>query len=123
MKARLRRAMVGLLVFSLLAGTAAAADLTGVWAGEITSSNGGKHELSFNLKQAGGKITGSVSGLPPRGDEQPIVESKIEGDQITLKVTVPTPDGKTNPFVIAGKVSGNQIEGTAGKLAFTVTRK
>jgi hypothetical protein len=112
MNARLRMAMMGLPAFLLLAGMAAAADVTGAWTGKITSSGGDKYDLTFNLKQDGGKVTGSIAGGPPRGEEQSIVEGKIEGERITLKVNTDGPGG-TIPINYTGKVNGNQIEGEA----------
>jgi len=126
MKARLCIAVMGLLPFSMLASMATAADVTDTWAGTITD-RGHKYNFSFILKQNGGKVTGTVSGAPPYGEEQPIVEGKMEGDQITLKINVPGPDGNTVALVYRGKVNGNQIEGMAsgpreGNLPFTVTK-
>ncbi len=126
MKARLRIAVVGLLPFSVLAWMATAADVTGTWAGKI-SDRGNKYNFSFILKQNGGKVTGTVSGAPPHGEEQPIVEGKMQGDQITLKINIPGPDGNTVALVYKGKVNGNQIEGMAsgpgeGNLPFAVTK-
>jgi hypothetical protein len=57
---------------------ATAADVTGTWAGKITD-RGNKHNFSFILKQNGGKVTGTVSGAPPHGEEQPIVGGKMDG--------------------------------------------
>lgn len=126
MKAGLRVAIIGSLMFSMLASRAAAADVTGTWAGKITD-RGNEYTFSFILKQNGGKVTGTVSGAPPRGEEQPIVEGKIEGDQITLKINMLGPDGNTGSLVYEGKVNGNQIEGRAsgpreGNLPFMVTK-
>ena len=127
MKARLRIAVMGLLPFSMFASTAAAAEVTGTWAGKITD-RGTKYNFILILKQDGGKVTGTVSGAPPQGEEQPIVEGKMEGDRITLKINIPGPDGNTVALVYQGKVNGNQIEGMAsgpgeGNLPFTVTKR
>jgi len=126
MKARLRVAMMGLLAFSTFAWTAAAVDVTGTWAGTITD-RGNKYNFRFILKQDGVKVTGTVSGAPPHGEEQPIVEGKIEGDRITLKINMPSPDGHTVALAYEGKVNGNQMEGMAsgpreGNLPFVVTK-
>lgn len=126
MKARLRIAMMGFLAFSTFAWTAAAVDVTGTWAGTITD-RGNRYNFSFILKQDGVKVTGTVSGAPPHGEEQPIVEGKIEGDRITLKINIPRPDGSTVALAYEGKVNGNQMEGMAsgpreGNLPFVVTK-
>ncbi len=108
MKAPLRVAMMGLLAFSTFAWTAAALDVTGTWVETITD-HGNKYNFSFVLRQDGVKVTGTVSGAPPHGEEQPIVEGKIDGDRITLKINMLRPDGKTGGLVYEGKVNGNQI--------------
>lgn len=125
MKARLRVAMMGLLGISMFAW-AATVDVTGTWAGTITD-RGNTYNFLFILKEDGGKVTGTVRGAPPRGEEQPIVEGKIEGDRITLKIRVAGPGGNPVEFVYEGKVSGGQIEGVAsapreGNLPFKVSK-
>ena len=126
MKARLRTAIVGLLAFSTFAWTAAAVNVTGTWAGTITD-RGNRYNFSFILKQNGVRITGTVSGAPPHGEEQPIVEGKIEGDRITLKINIPGPDRNAAALIYRGRVKGNQMEGMAsgpaqGNLPFMVTK-
>ena len=118
--------MIGLLALSMPVWIAAASNVTGTWAGIITD-RGYRYTFGFILKQDGGKVTGTVDGAPPHGEEQPIVEGKIEGDRITLKINIPRPGGNTVALVYEGKVNGNQIEGTAsspgeGSLPFTVIR-
>ncbi len=126
MKARLRVAMMVLLAFSAFASIAAAVDVTGTWAGTITD-RGNTHNFRFILKQDGVKVTGTVSSAPPHGEKQPIVEGKIAGDRITLKINIPGPDGNTVALAYEGKVNGNQMEGMAsglseGNLPFAVTK-
>lgn len=65
----------------------AAADVTGTWVGEMKAPDGsGGFQLSFNLKQDGDKLTGTVSG--GQGDPMPITNGKVEGSKISFTVTV-----------------------------------
>jgi hypothetical protein len=126
-KMRLFVAIIGLLAFLALAWAGTAKDLTGVWAGQITDPSGNNHDLSFNLKSEGDKITGTITGAPPTGADQPITNGKAEGDRVSLEFNVEAPDGTTIKHTLVGKVSGNQMKGSLesamGSLPFTVTKK
>lgn len=126
MRVRLRIALIGLLALSMPAWMAAASNVAGTWAGVITD-RGRQFTFDFILKQDGEKVTGTVNGVPPQGGEQPIVDGKIAGDRITLKINLPGPGGNTAALVYEGKINGDQIEGMAsspgeGNLPFRVTR-
>jgi hypothetical protein len=111
---------------SASSGPTKAGDLTGVWVGHIGDPSGNGHELSFNLKSDGNKLTGGVTGAPPTGAEQPFTSGKIEGDQITLEFNVEF-GGGTIKHAFVGKLSGNQIKGSLesemGSMPFSVTKK
>jgi hypothetical protein len=105
---------------------ATAGDLTGVWVGQIGDPSGNGHELSFNLKSDGNKLTGSVTGAPPTGAEQLFTSGKIEGDQITLEFNVEF-GGSTIKHAFVGNLSGDQIKGSLqsemGSMPFMVRKK
>ena len=53
-----------------------AADVTGVWKGQLTDREGNTHDVSFDLKAAGTNVTGTVVGMPP-GSALAIQNGKI----------------------------------------------
>ena len=69
--------------------------------------NGESREMSMTLQQEGNQVTGSVDG---RQGANPITEGKIEGDELTLKVTRETERG-TFTINYLGKVTGDAIAG------------
>ncbi len=77
------------------------ADVTGKWKATMQGPNGDM-ELTFNFKQAGTEVTGTVEG--PMG-EMPISEGKIEGDNIAFTVA-------TDQFKVVhkGTVSGDEMK-------------
>src|SRR5215475_9250925 len=101
-------AVTALLVFTT---AAFAADLTGKWSGTITDPGGITHELTFDLKSEGNKLTGTVTGGPPNGEKQRIVNGKVDGDQLSFEIKTQGPQGETITLPFSGKVSGNRIAG------------
>jgi hypothetical protein len=117
-----------LLIFALVFYLpVVAADLTGTWTGHITDRGDNNHDITIQLKQDGDKITGTLTGGPPSGAEAPIVDGKIEGDQISFGVKTQGPQGGDIVIAYKGKVTGNQIKGTGEipgmSLPFEVTKK
>jgi hypothetical protein len=111
-----RRSIVlaaGAFGLSLLVWQAYAADdLTGTWTGAITDPVSGKHHIVLRLKSEGAKITGTLTGGPPRGEEQPIHDARLEGDQLSFNVEARGPGGEDVILGYKGTVSGNHIQGT-----------
>lgn len=63
----------------------AAADVTGTWTSTMQSPDGnGSFDLTFNFKQAGSALTGTILG--PQGDPLPISNGKVDGDKISFTV-------------------------------------
>ena len=117
--------MTTLLLTALLgifAWAASAADVTGKWTGQVPGRNGNQ-EVTFNLKQAGSDLSGTVA--TGRG-EQPISEGKVEGDNISFKVSF---EARGNTFTqnYKGTVSGSEIkftrEGGRGPIEFTAKKQ
>jgi len=67
----------------LAAAVALAADVTGKWTGQF-SSPGGDMTITFNFKQTGTKLAGTVEGP---GGELEIQGGKVDGDKITFTVS------------------------------------
>jgi hypothetical protein len=70
----------------LLAATAIAGDLTGKWSGTF-KVDGGDHNVPqlFILKQQGKTLTGS--GGPNAGEQYPIENGRIDGDEARFVLT------------------------------------
>lgn len=61
-----------------------AADVTGTWSAEMKTPDGNSFPLTFNFKQDGDKLTGTVQG--PQGDPIEISNGKVDGDKLTFDV-------------------------------------
>jgi hypothetical protein len=94
------------LLMATLAMTAAAADVSGTWAGSLKGSgpDGQDGGVTLVLKQAGTEITGTAG--PSADHQMPIQKGKIEGDKIALEV--PVGDGL---FKFELVVEGEHIKG------------
>ena len=92
---------VGLL---LLAGFALAANIDGKWAGEIVGQN---MEIAFTFKAEGTKLTGVHI---VNGQETPIEEGKIDGNNISFTVTLNMGEEMKIPH--KGTISGDEIKMT-----------
>jgi hypothetical protein len=103
-------AMRQLIIAALMGAfaiTAFAADVTGKWMGQVEGRRG-PQELTFNLTQSGNSLTGTVT--TPAG-EQPIMDGKVEGDNISFVVTIEA-RGNTFKQEYKGTISGNEIRFT-----------
>jgi hypothetical protein len=101
------------LVLALLtlvfAATAVAADITGKWTAQVPGREGQTREQVFTFKQEGDKLTGSTTGF--QGQEMPISEGKVTGDDVAFKVNMEF-NGNQMTFTYTGKVSGDEIKMT-----------
>jgi hypothetical protein len=90
-----------IIVALLCSWTVSAADLTGIWVGQIPGRNGDMQDVAFKFTQTGTTLGGKLYG-----DYQstPISEGKITGDQVVF-------------VVIAPEQAGNQIN--QARLRFT----
>ena len=104
--------IAGILTLGLFCVTAWATDLTGTWTGQITGPAGEKHDLTLNLKSDGAKVAGTLTGGPPAGEQQTIVNGTLEGDQLKFEVQTQGPGGESLTLTYKGKVSGNKIQGS-----------
>ncbi|PYX73393.1 MAG: hypothetical protein DMG78_09265 [Acidobacteria bacterium] len=73
-------------VVTLLVASATASDLTGKWSGTF-KVDGGDHTVPqlFILKQQGKTLTGS--GGPNAGEQYPIENGRIDGDETRFELT------------------------------------
>jgi hypothetical protein len=74
--------ILAILYFS--ASALSAADLTGIWMGEVTGPKGEKQDMAFQFQAAKGEIKGVLFG-----DEfdLPVQDLKIDGDRVTFSVS------------------------------------
>jgi hypothetical protein len=101
-----RRNFALLAMLFALAGVAAwAADITGTWTGSMANGNG-DFSLTYTFKQDAGMLSGTVTG--PQGDPLPLINCKIDGDQISFAVKVDM-GGNAATFSSKGTVKGDEI--------------
>jgi hypothetical protein len=100
-----RRTLLTCAILVVLTGIAAwAADVTGVWTGNISSPNG-DFALTYTLKQDGQKLTGTMTGPT---DPIEIQEGKVEGDKISFFMQVDM-GGNVVKFTSKGTIKGDEI--------------
>ncbi len=94
------------LLSSLLAITAFAADVTGKWTADVPGRGGDPMKVTMDLKADGDKVTGTITN--PMG-ETAITDGKISGDTVTFSITREM-QGNTVKINYTGKVSGDEIK-------------
>ena len=92
------RRLTSLLLLPLSLG---AADLSGIWVGQIPARNNEMQDIAFQIKQSGTGLTGKLYG---DYRSMPMVEGKVDGDQVSF-------------VILAQEQAGNQINET--RLKFT----
>jgi hypothetical protein len=100
-------AALGLMVVLGLGAPALAADVTGTWKWSV-ERNGQTFATTLKLKQAGEKLTGTITGR--QGNETEIEEGKVVGDTVSFKVTREFGGNKVVQ-AYQGKLSGDTIKG------------
>jgi len=85
-----------------------AADISGIWSGQIVDRNGDAQDFSFRFAQSGDALTGKMYG---DNESTPIAEGKIVGNRITFTVTNEL-NGQVSKFVYTGTINGDEIEVT-----------
>lgn len=98
-----RRVSIGSVLLVIFTATLSfAADVAGAWKSEVKGPNGDSLQLTFNFKQDGAQLTGTVTG--PGGDIE-ISDGKVDGDKISFTVSF---NGTTIQH--DGTISGDQIK-------------
>jgi hypothetical protein len=87
---------------------AAEHNLSGTWKASFTTQNGQTIESTLKLKQDGEKLSGVVIGR--NGNERPLDEITLTGDQLSLKFTRER-NGEKVIVKVAAKVSGDELKG------------
>lgn len=97
---------MSVVVLSFMLATAWGADIAGTWKGEMGGMGGQPMEITFTFEVDGSEFTGTSAAM---GNESPISEGKIDGDDISFVVKV---DMMGNEMTInyKGKVVGEEIK-------------
>jgi hypothetical protein len=99
-------------ILLVVAFAAMAADVTGKWVYEQPGRGGGNPtQVTLNLKASGSTLTGSVVRPGRGGDpmESQISEGKIDGNNISFKITMQMGDNSMTTEY-SGTVSGDEIK-------------
>jgi len=100
-----RRTLLACAILLVLTGIAAwAADVTGVWTGTASGSNG-DFALTYTFKQDGQKLTGTMTGPT---DPIEIQGGKVEGDKISFTLQVDMGNGVVT-FTSKGTIKEDTI--------------
>lgn len=106
----IRSAWVALIFAGSLTVVAAdKPDASGTWKWTVQGRNGAEpREVTLNLKQDGEKLSGALQG---QNRETPITDGKVQGSEVSFKVTRETQRG-TTVSTYAGKIDGDNLKGT-----------
>lgn len=98
--------VMAVVAFSFMLATAWGADIAGTWKGEMAGMGGQPMEITFTFEVDGSEFTGTSAAM---GNESPISEGKIDGDDISFVVKV---DMMGNEMEInyKGKIVGEEIK-------------
>ena len=109
---------------AILVAVVQAADVTGKWTGQVPTRDGGTRDATFNFKQDGEKLTGTMTG--PQGDIE-LKDGAVKGDDVSFNVALSF-GGNDVKLIYKGKVAGEEIkftrtrEGNDQTQEFTVKR-
>ena len=103
--------IVMLCVFGAM--VALAADVTGKWVASYEGRGGNQVQITFDLKQSGSDLTGTMTGGFGRGGGAPepveISEGKVDGDNVSFAV-VREFGGNQFKTTYKGMVSGAEMK-------------
>ncbi|MBI3681452.1 MAG: hypothetical protein HY235_13795 [Acidobacteria bacterium] len=103
----MRRHLLTLLVLLTLGALLAiAADISGQWIAQVPGRQGQSQETTFTFKVDGSNLTGTIANQ--RGETK-ISDGKVEGDNISFTQSVEF-GGNQFKFLYKGKVSGSEIK-------------
>jgi hypothetical protein len=85
-----------------------AADVTGKWTAQVPGRDGQTREVTFNFKQDGEKLTGTMSGM--QADIE-LKDGVVKGDDISFN-TVMSMGGNEIQMTYKGKIAGEEIKFT-----------
>jgi hypothetical protein len=74
------------MAMAMTAVSARAADITGSWTGTMNTPDGNSMTMGYTFKVDGATLTGTV-GSPMGGDPMPFTDGKIDGNNISFKIS------------------------------------
>ena len=101
----IRNVILSASMLLVAAAAAFAADVTGKWTAQLDTPHGAI-SLTYEFKQDGAKLTGSVQG--PMGDPIAIQDGKVDGDKVSFSITYSGPQGEIK-ITHEGAVKGDEI--------------
>src|SRR5260221_13652505 len=110
MDMKVRPACLPALLLGLLSFRAFAANVAGSWKGQLTDREGALHDVSFDLKSDGAKVTGTVAGMPP-GSVQTIQKGALEGSELSFQISIGNPGGAPAQCTFTAQIAGNHMHG------------
>ncbi len=99
---RVSRGLVTLFLVLMFSSLLFAADITGKWSGPMQDG-----QAVFTLKSDNNAITGTMLGID--GKEYPIIEGKLDGENISFIVASQW-QGNPVKLLVKGTVSGEQMK-------------
>ena len=99
-----------LAILLLWSSSLFAADLAGIWTGQIAARNGDVQDIAFKFTQTGTTLTGKLYG---EYQSAAIIEGKITGDQLDFVVIAQEQNGNQisdSRFHFTGTVKPGEIE-------------
>jgi hypothetical protein len=106
------RMLLALLCISALVLPAFAQGIDGKWEATV-QGRGGEQKITFDLKNAGGTVTGTVT--QGQGQAQQIKNGKLDGSKLTFE-TSQAPRGGGDPITVSwtGTLAGDSLKLTRG---------
>ena len=106
-----RFALTAVATLALLATTLLAGDVSGKWTAEVEGRDGQKRTQVFDLKNDGGTLSGTVTGMGNR--EFKIEEGTVTGDDVAFSYTMEF-NGNSRKIEYKGKLVGDQLQLKSG---------
>ena len=98
-----RMSLIRVAVLAFITTAAAwGADVTGKWSAQMNGPDGGGMTMTFNFKQDGTKLTGTMDG--PGGEPMAIQDGKVDGEKIAFAVSF-----NDMKIVHEGTIKGDEI--------------
>lgn len=98
-----RMSLIRVAVLAFITSAAAwGADVTGKWSAQMNGPDGGGMTMTFNFKQDGTKLTGTIDG--PGGEPMAIQDGKVDGEKIVFEVSF-----NDMKIVHKGTIKGDEI--------------
>jgi hypothetical protein len=94
------------LLAVLAAGALMAGELDGIWTGQLPGRDGEVVDMTFRFAQVGTRLTGKLYG---ENESQRLLEGKVQGGQITFRVSNERNGGQTR-FRFSGTIKPGEIE-------------